>query len=111
MVTRIGPRKPSRLYLKEWREKAGLTQEQLADRIDTTKGTISRWENDKAKSKEHRAPSDDALTALAEALDIEKQDLFRDPERPSIDALLRMVPDSKQLEIIEVVKVLIKQAS
>jgi transcriptional regulator with XRE-family HTH domain len=48
MVTRIGPRKlprrRRRIYLKEHRELAGLTQEQLAERMGTTKATISRIE-------------------------------------------------------------------
>lgn len=117
MVTRIGPKNPSKLFLKELREKAGLTQQQLADRISeisgtkTIKGTISRWENPKPGNKEHRSPPDDALAALAEALNVEKDRLFWDPARPSIDDLLRTVPEARQREIVEVVKVLIKQAS
>lgn len=117
MVTRIGPKNPSRLYIKELREKAGLTQQQLADRISeisgtkTGKSTISRWENPKPGNKQHRSPPDDALAALAEAFDVKKEQLFQDPDRPSVDALLHMVSEAKQREIVEVVKVLIKQAS
>lgn len=117
MVTRIGPEHPSKFFLKELRQKAGLTQQQLADRISkisgtkTSKSTISRWENPKPGNKQHRSPPDDALAALAEALDIKKEQLFRDPSRPSVDALLHLVPEARQREIVEVVKILIKQAS
>lgn len=38
------PRAARRLYIKEHREAAGLTQQQLADRVGTTKATISRIE-------------------------------------------------------------------
>lgn len=117
MVTRIGPKSPSRLYIKELRKRAELTQQQLADRISeisgtkTGKSTISRWENPKPGNKEHRSPPDDALSALAEAFQVEKDRLFRDPDRPSIDALLQMVSEARQREIVEVVKILIKQTS
>jgi transcriptional regulator with XRE-family HTH domain len=83
MATRIGPRKPPRLFIAEWRESKGLTQEQLAQRIDTTDVTISRWETRK------RQPNLDALAAIAEALDIELRDLYRLPSEPSADSLLR----------------------
>jgi len=33
------------VFLKEAREKSGLTQEELANRINTTKSVISRMEN------------------------------------------------------------------
>lgn len=52
MVTRIGPKRlplkqRRRLFIKEHREAAGLTQEQLAERMGTTKATISRIETGK----------------------------------------------------------------
>ena len=86
MATRIGPRRPLRLYLVEWREQKGVTQEQLATRLGTTHVTISRWETQK------RQPDLNAQAAIAEALGIELVDLFRHPDRPSADALLRGQP-------------------
>lgn len=112
MVTRIGPKTSKRLHLKKWREKAKLTQEELAERIKGNKSTISRWESGDTKGpKDRRAPTDAGIAALAEALGIEKSDLFRDPDLPSIDALLQLIPEARQREIVEVVKILIKQAS
>lgn len=86
MPPRIGPRKALRLFLAEWREEKDLTQQQLADRLGTSDVTISRWETRK------RQPDHDAQQAIAEALGIEWQDLFRHPDQPSADALLRDQP-------------------
>ncbi|MCY9311679.1 helix-turn-helix domain-containing protein [Bacillus inaquosorum] len=45
------------------RKKRGLTQTQLADKVQTTKGTISNYENG------HSTPSNEMLCNLADALD------------------------------------------
>lgn len=84
MVTRIGPKTPRKHYLVEWRTKLGLTQEQVADRMDTYKGQVSNWENYK------RAITPNVQMALAEALDLDDpNDIFRDPEQPTPADLLR----------------------
>lgn len=101
MVTRIGPKKPRRNFLAKWRAKRELTQEQLADRVGTYKAQISNWEGGK------RALTFDVQSALAEALDIEPQDLFRDPDRPSADELLRDASPQVLSEAIEIIKVLV----
>lgn len=67
---------PPRHYLKEWRDKRGLTQEQLADRIDVSRGLIAQYESSKTKIPESR------IYALAQALDCDPGDLFRvNPEK------------------------------
>jgi transcriptional regulator with XRE-family HTH domain len=94
MPPRIGPRKPLRLYIAEWRESRGLSQEQLGARLGP-KGvsdvTVSRWETGSRK------PDENAQAAIAEALDIDINDLRRHPDQPSADALLRGQPK----EIVE----------
>ncbi len=103
MVTRIGPKTPRRNFLAKWRQKRELTQEQLADRLGTYKGQVSNWEGGK------RALTFDVQAALAEALDIEPQDLFRDPDRPSADELLRDASPQLYKEAIEIIKVLVSR--
>ncbi|MFT0800331.1 helix-turn-helix transcriptional regulator [Bacillus swezeyi] len=49
--------------LKSVRKTKGLTQEELAKRVKTTKGTISNYENG------HSTPSNEMLKDLADALD------------------------------------------
>ena len=83
MPARIGPRRPRRLYVFEWREARGLTQERLAERLGVSNMTVSRWERGTSLL------NTDVMAAVADALDIEPQDLYRHPDQPSADALLR----------------------
>ena len=86
MNKRMSPKRTKRIFLREWREHRGLTGEKLAEKLDTGKDQISRWENSK------RRINLDVQLVLAEALNIEPEDLFRDPATPSADALLRGAP-------------------
>lgn len=83
MPPRIGPRKPIKVYLAEWRESRGLTQEQLAGRLGTTDVTVSRWET--GRSLLNTA----VMAAVSEALNIEPEDLYHHPDKPTPNALLR----------------------
>ena len=47
MPDRIYPRRQPRLFLAERRDEAGLTQQQVADRLGTSDVTVSRWETGK----------------------------------------------------------------
>lgn len=62
-----------RIYLKEWREYRDLSQETLAERVDSTGATISRLEN--AKQPYTQA----LLEALADALTCEPADIIMRP--------------------------------
>lgn len=86
MPPRVRPKVPARLYLAEWREDKGLTQQELADRLNTSDVTVSRWETGK------RRPDMEAQEAIAEALGIRATDLRRHPSERSADALLRDQP-------------------
>lgn len=102
MVTRIGPKKPFRHFLKAWRLALGLTQETLAERLGTSKGQISNWENYK---KDMTA---NVVAALAEALNIEPSDIFRDPATPSVDTLLGTATPEQRRLAVEMVKTILK---
>lgn len=60
-------------YLKEWRERAGLTIEGLADRVHTSAGQLSDLE--KGKRRYNR----DWLEKCSAALDLGPADLLRSP--------------------------------
>jgi transcriptional regulator with XRE-family HTH domain len=84
MPPRIGPKKPTRVYLALWRDAAGLTQDQLGQRIHppVDKGTVSKWEN-----AEPGRLSLGVIAAFAEAIGKEALDMYRRPEEgPSLDA-------------------------
>jgi transcriptional regulator with XRE-family HTH domain len=105
MVTRIGPRKAFRLYLREWREHRGLTQDQLAQRIGKAKGQVSGWESGS------RGLRQDMAADLAYALDISIDDLYRDPAAPSADDLLRDAPPEVRALAIDMIKTLLRGTS
>lgn len=96
-IGRIGPRKPVRLFLAEWRAKRGLTQQQLADRLETSDVTVSRWETGE------RRPDDRAKSAISWVLGCEVVDLYRHPDQPSADALLRDQPPEIQEQALRVI--------
>lgn len=74
-------------YLQQWREKAGLTQAELAEKMHTSAGMISEHESGS------RRFNDDWMARWAAALNIKPIDLLRspdeaDPERLAQDAAL-----------------------
>jgi transcriptional regulator with XRE-family HTH domain len=71
------PRSRRRTFFKEWRIHRGLSQEQLADRLETSVPSISRIENGT------QPYTQDVLEALAEALNTDPASLLmRNPEAP-----------------------------
>lgn len=83
MAARIGPKRPRRIFLKEWREHRDLTQERLGERLGVSDVTVHRWE------KNLSLLNTNVMAAIAEALMIEPTDLYRHPDQPSADQLLR----------------------
>jgi transcriptional regulator with XRE-family HTH domain len=104
-MRRIGPTTPRRIYIREWREHRELTQQQLADRLDTDKGTISRYE------RGHRRLDGVVLQDLAYALDVDVPDLYRHPAQPSADALLRDASPQLVSNVISIIEALKRAAS
>jgi transcriptional regulator with XRE-family HTH domain len=101
MPARIGPKRAFRLYIAEWRENRGLSQEELGARIGpggVSDVTVSRWETGK------RQPDLNAQAAIAEALDIDPRDLHRHPDQPSADALLRDQPQAIKDQAIAIIR-------
>lgn len=110
MVKRPPPRGPTkkfwrRIYLREWREFRGLSQEGLADRSGVSSGQINLIENQKS------AGSPDSLQKLAKALDIEIGELLdikpepggrivrmwiHDEDRPQVEAVAEALRQVKR---------------
>lgn len=65
---------PMKLRIRELRKKKGLTGEQLADKIGTSKSYVSEMENGK------KFPSGEFLRRLSEELDASIVELFEDHE-------------------------------
>lgn len=101
MPTKIGPKKPFVHFIAEHRLAKGLTQKQLAERLEADVMTISRWE-----TYETRVDLP-ILAAVAEALggdEMEAEDLLHHPNRPSPNQLLRKVPDDDREAFIRQIK-------
>lgn len=81
-MDRIGNRRAIHWYVREHRERRGLTQEQLAERMDTNKGQISKLERGAQRM------NDDWAALIAEALNIEPWQLLRHPDAPDPADLL-----------------------
>lgn len=71
------PRQRRRTFFRQWREFRGLTQEQLAGRLETSVASISRIESGT------QPYTQDVLEALAEALMTDPASLImRNPDEP-----------------------------
>lgn len=99
-VRRTDPNAPVRHYLKEWRNHRHLTQDQLADRVDCSRGLISQYEKGITEIPEGM------VYALADALSTEPGDIFNvNPlKEGEVVDLLRLLKDadpSVQKEILD----------
>lgn len=96
-IAHTGGQQYRRIFLREWREYRNLTQEQLADRLETTAATISRIETG------NRDYTGAFLEAAADALQCELKDLLmRNPlleEEDPADMLRSLPPDDRRQAI------------
>lgn len=107
MPVKIGPKKALAIYIAEHRKAKGLTQKQLALRLETDELTVSRWER-----RDTRVDMD-TLAAIAEALygDLgQAEDLLSHPDRPTPNQLMRRLPKEEQKYFIKQLQNAVKQA-
>lgn len=99
------PEKP-RYYFKEWRKHAGLTQEQLADRVGVTASSISQLENGK------QGFTDTTLEAIAWAVNCEPSDLLgRNPLKEGLVVdIMNLIKDRDPDLVRRVIEALPKRA-
>lgn len=96
-VTRIHGSKPPRLYLQEWMKHRGLNQVDLANRLEVGSiGTISK------KLAKPEKLTVEWLAKFAWALDVEPDRLYRHPDQPSPDELLRQADDSTKEVVLRI---------
>jgi transcriptional regulator with XRE-family HTH domain len=84
-------------------EYRGLTDEKLAGRLGVERETVNRWRNYPQRLSLPR------IEEIAQALDIEPGDLWRDPRRPSADELLRGAPDDIHTKAVEMIEILVRR--
>ena len=104
-MPRVGnPKHRQPHFIRAWREFQGLTQERLADRLNTTKANISRIEN------RRQGYTQDFLEACAEALGTDPASLImRDPrDQDSIWSLWDQAKPGERRRIIALVREIAK---
>lgn len=95
-------KKLRRVYLREWRNHAMLTQKQLADDLDVENVTVSRWETGARQMDVSDLTSIAGILSRKLQFPIEPQDLFRHPATLSLDSMMRNTPEPlrKQAEAL-----------
>lgn len=83
--------------IKKWRERAGMTQEDLSAEVGVTRGTLARYETNRM------VPSATVLQKIADALNVSPGDLLEDkPKREGTRIpVLGRVPAGIPFEAIE----------
>jgi transcriptional regulator with XRE-family HTH domain len=91
---------PRRHFIRQWRKFRGLTQEQLAARIDVTPGAISQLENGRV------GYTQPMLEALAEALSCGPGDLLTiDPTREqAIWSIWETLDTATRNQVVDIAK-------
>jgi transcriptional regulator with XRE-family HTH domain len=104
-IPRIGQRRKARLYVTEWLKHRGLSDERAAGRLGVSRETIWKW-----RTQPHRLTTE-KMASLASILDIEPEELYRPPNRPSLDALVKDQPADIQDMAADIVQRLVGRAS
>lgn len=96
------PSRPSRHFLREWREHKGWTQAELADRLGVGQDTISRYENGQ------RQLTIDVQAAIAEALEIRPLQLLNRPGVVSLDELMADADPATRETAVSLIEALLR---
>ena len=72
------------IYLKEYRKKSGLTQAELAERMDVHENTIRRWESGDFE------PRSNDLQKLCGILGVTEAELLNGPQKQELDVKIMM---------------------
>lgn len=108
MVTRIGKKKPPRLYIDEWIAAKELDHTKVGQRMEppVSRTTVWRWVNEPWRLNPEK------MAALADAIGLESPTmLWYSPDRPSADALLARATDDVHRTVIDIVERLTRRAS
>lgn len=103
MATRIGRRQAAHIYVAEWLEHRGLSDERAAGQLGIDRTTVWKWK------KEPRRLTRDKIASLAVLLDIDPQELYRPPNRPSLDAMIANAPEDVQDMAADIVRRLVSK--
>ena len=72
------------MFIREWRKKAGLTQEKLAETIEVHVNTLAKWEN------QNGTPRIDKVQKICQALGCTETDLINGPTKKEFEVKIFM---------------------
>lgn len=100
MATRTKIRKgpAAHLYIKEWSDDRGLSDEQIGTKLGVARETVFRWRTEQNRLNPEK------IAALAGVLELEPWELYRQPGRRSLDALMKDASDEVANMAFDVVK-------
>lgn len=101
-TTRIRQSARRHLYIDEWLEHRGLSDETMGGRLGVARETVWRW-----RTQQHRL-NPEKIAALASALDIDPIQLWSPPTRTSVDAMLTDASDDLRQKAAEMVSILVR---
>jgi transcriptional regulator with XRE-family HTH domain len=105
MVTRIHKSAARRLFLREHRKVKGVSAEAMAGRLGIERESLLRLE------REPRRANPEKQAAYAAALQLEPEDLWRPPGRPSLDGMVNSATPEIQQMASDIVRRLVGKAS
>lgn len=97
---RIGRRRRAHLYIDEWFTHRGLNDAKVAAKLEIDRTTVWKWRTNPSRLDPGK------MEALAHALDIEPAELYRPPNRPSLDAITKDYSEDLQQKAAEIVRLL-----
>lgn len=102
MVTKTKPNIRAHLYIDEWMEELLLNDEKVGEIMGKSRTTVWRW-----RTEQHRL-NPEKIAAMAVAMGLEPEDLWRPPGRPSIDAIVKDETEDGVRRIANAVRALLK---
>lgn len=98
-IPRIGRKRPLRLFITEWMKAKGLTQMDIANRLDiNSTGTISK------KLAKPEKMSVEWLAAFAYALDVDVEQLYYHPDRPRPEDILKGIDEPTRVVVLRMIQ-------
>ncbi|HLH92098.1 MAG TPA: helix-turn-helix transcriptional regulator [Xanthobacteraceae bacterium] len=91
------------LYIQEHMQARGLSDEKVGEILGVARETIWR-----RRTEQHRL-NPKKIAELAHAIGVEPEDLYRPPDRPSVDAMLKDVDQATFETSVDIVRRLIKK--
>lgn len=101
----IGGSRPQHLYIYEWMTHKGLSDSQMATRLEMARNTFKRWRT------EQDGLTLEKVAAIAGALGLESEELWHPPARESLDAIIKDAPAELHATVADIVKRLLKKVS